>query len=222
MCVVAMVLTLPIETVLLRAIATPSSQAGVRAWVSSLSADYLENAAAQIHAYPLIYRKEILRGLGGAARARVWTRHIARYRDNHPGLSPAAGELLDEAVSLLTPEFFSAPTSDQRAQAKRIGDQLVLLIGREEAEFLLYRLGPRDGTFASAEPLAERAVNWVRRMMTAFANAEDCDCSSDWGCGMSATCRTSTSCAPDSSWPACGWLWNETCDGLCSTGSSSN
>jgi len=223
MCVVAMILTLPIETILLRAISNPSSQDGAHAWVSGLSTDGLDAAADQVQAYPLVYRKEILRALNGGGRAKVWARHIAKYRDNHPELSPAAGELLDEATALLTPEFFSAPTSDERARAKQIGDQLVLLIGREEAEYVLYRLGPRDGTFASAEPLAERAVNWVRRAITLFANAEDCDCSSDWGCGMAATCRTSTSCAPDTDWPACGWLWNETCDGLCSvSGSSSN
>lgn len=220
MCVVAMILTLPIETILLRAISIPSSQDGVRAWVSYLGVDRLNTAADKIQAYPFIYRKEILRALGAEVRAKVWARHIATYRDNHPGLSPAADELLDEAISLLTPEFFSAPTSDDRARAKKIGDQLVLLIGREEAEYVLYRLGPRDGTFASAEPLAERAVNWVRRALTAFANAEDCDCASDWGCGGAASCRTSTGCAPDADWPACGWLWNETCDGLCGMSSS--
>ena len=51
--------------------------------------------------------------------------------------------------------------------AKSIGDQLVGVIGRDQAEFVLYRLGPRDGTFASLEPLSERAANWVRRAMVA-------------------------------------------------------
>jgi len=215
-----MILTLPIETILLRAISNPSSQDGARAWVGSLSTDSLDAAANQVQAYPLTYRKEILRALNGGGRAKAWARHIAKYRDNHPGLSPAAGELLDEAMSLLTPEFFTAPTSDERARAKRIGDSLVLLIGREEAEYVLYRLGPRDGTFASAEPLVERAVNWVRRAITAFANAGDCECASDWGCGSN-PCKTGTGCTPDESWPACGWLWNETCDGTCDMSSSS-
>jgi hypothetical protein len=219
LCVVAMVLTLPIETILLKAISNPTSREGARAWVNSLSADALLAAADEVESYPTLYRKEILRAVSNDIRARVWTHHIKAYR-NRPGLSQAVENLLDEALALITPEFFSAPTSDERARARQIGEELSALIGRDEAEFVLYRLGPRDGTFASAEPLGERAVNWVRRMVTAFASAEDCDCSSDWGCGSMSTCRTGTSCSPDSSWPACGWLWTETCDGLCGSASS--
>jgi len=221
-CVVAMLLTLPIETILLRAISTPDSKQAVREWVAGLSADELDQAASQIESYPFGYRREIVRALSGGKRVAVWQRHIRTYRNSHPGLDVASVELLDAAVALLTPEFFSAPTSAERAQAKAIGDQLTALIGRGEAEYVLYRLGPRDGTFASLEPLSERAANWVRRLVTALADAEDCDCSSDWGCGGGAQCRTGTRCTPDESWPAGGGLWNETCDGICAAGGSSN
>ena len=220
LCVVAMILTLPVETILLRAISTPSTLDGVRAWVAALAADQLEGAADQIQAYPFLYRREIARALPAPLRARMWTRHISAYKDTHPGLNPAAVELFDEALALVTPTFFTSPTSDERAHAKKIGDELAGLIGREEAEFVLYRLGPRDGLFASRVPMTERAVNWVRRMIVVFANAEDCDCSSDWGCGTSGNCRTGVGCTPDDSWPACGWLWSETCDGLCGMSSS--
>ena len=71
-----------------------------------------------------------------------------------------------------------------------------------------------DGTFASLEPFSQRLANWVRNRIVAFARAEDCDCASGWGCGAGLRCKAGN-CNVDEDWPMCGWLWNETCDGLC-------
>ena len=215
-----MALTLPLETVLLRAISTPDASQAVRTWASNLSADQLDQAAESVQAYPFAYRREIVRALSDDRRALVWRRHIIRYRDTHPGLPQAAVDLLDAAAALVTPQLFSAPSSDERAQARSIGDQLAAILGRDEAEFVLYRLGPRDGTFVSLEPISERVANWVRRAMVAVAlNEEDCNCATSWGCQEGQACKGGTGCAPDEDWPACGWLWTETCDGVCRTSS---
>lgn len=219
-CVVAMVLTLPIETILLRVISTPDSKQAVRHWVTRLDGDRLDAAAGQIQQYPLAYRHEIMRALAAGRRAEVWREHITNYRDGHPGLDAATVAVLDAAIAIVTPELFSAPSPADRAQVKRIGDQLVALIGREEAEYVLYRLGPRDGRFASLEPMAERAANWIRSVVVAFANSDDCECSTEWGCGGGTVCKGGTGCNPDSEWPACGWMWNDTCDGVCRGGVS--
>ena len=99
-----------------------------------------------------------------------------------------------------------------------IADQISAIIGRGEAEYLFYRLGPRDEQIASIEPLGMRLTNYVRDLIVVLANAEDCDCSSEWGCeGYGSTCRTSVSCNVDNEWPSCGWLWNEDCNGLCNS-----
>jgi hypothetical protein len=224
LCALVIAFTLPLETVLLRAISTPDASQAIRTWVSGLSTDRLETAAQFIHAYPFAYRREIARALSPTLRSGVWRRHIRIYLEAHPDLPPPAVELLHDAARLVTPEFFSAPTSEERASAKSIGDQLERLVGREEAELALYRLGPREGTFTSLEPISERAANWVRRAMVALAfNEESCECATGWGCGGGGgqTCKSSSSCTPDDDWPACGWLWTETCDGVCRTSDAS-
>jgi hypothetical protein len=220
-CLVAVALTLPIETFLLKAISTPSVQDAAHEWVANLTPDNLDAAASQVQAYPVAYRRAIMRALPAQARVVVWRRHIRDYIDAHPGLSPAAVAVLDEARDLITPELLSDPSSADRAQAARLGSELVALIGRDEAEHVLYRLGPRDGTFASREPFGERLANWVRGLVVAFARAESCDCATGWGCdGMGTYCRANTGCTVDTDWPMCGWLWSETCDGLCYAGMS--
>src|SRR5678815_2124817 len=94
-CGLAVALALPIESILLDAISTPDAREAVQQWAADLGQDRLDRAADQIQAYPLIYRKAIMRALGPNTRAKVWQRHIAAYVDSHPGLDPAAVALLE-------------------------------------------------------------------------------------------------------------------------------
>ena len=220
-CLVAVALTLPVETLLLKAISTPSVQDAAADWAQSLTPDSLDAAAAQIHAYPVAYRRAIMKALEPDARVKVWRRHIHDYIESRPGLDPAAVYALRQVGSLVTAELLSNPSSADRADVAKAGSELVSLLGREDAEFVLYRLGPRDGTFVSREPLGEKLANWVRNLVVAFARAEDCDCSTGWGCdGIGTYCRANVGCNVDNDWPSCGWLWSETCDGLCWAGMS--
>lgn len=213
--VVALALTLPAETILLQAIATPSSKQAVRQWVASLSSEDLLAAANAIESYPVIYRKEIMRALTPDLRAQIWRSHIQMYIDTQPALSSDALPALEAAIALITPDLFDPTGAKRRAETALIADQITGLLGRAEAEYLLYRLGPKDEQTASIEPLGMRLANYVRDMLVVLATADDCDCSSGWGCdGYPGSCRTN-GCNPDTEWPMCGWLWNEECDGFC-------
>jgi hypothetical protein len=213
-----MALALPAESILLQAIATPNTKTAVRAWVQSLSPDDLLDAGDAIQSYPVLYRKEIMRASSPDRRAEIWRNHIQSYLDANPNLSSDAVPVLQAAIRLITPTIFSKSGDKQRKATALIADQVTTILGRAEAEYLFYRLGPRDEQTASIEPLGMRLTNYVRGMLVVLANAESCDCSPDWGCEYGGSCRTSVSCNVDSDWPACGWLWNEDCSGLCGAG----
>jgi hypothetical protein len=153
----------------------------------------------------------------------VWQRHIAAYVDSHPGLDPAAVALLETVLARVTPDLMGNASSADREEIGRLATELSGIIGREETELVLYRLGPRDNFMArSLEPTSQRLANWVRGVMVAMARAEDCDCASSWGCdGYGTICKTTVSCNVDNTWPMCGWLWNDACDGLCTSGIAS-
>jgi hypothetical protein len=216
--VVVLGLALPLETVLLQAIATPDSQTAVRNYVAGLDADALQRAADRIQDYPLTYRREIMRALTPEWRAAIWRRHIQTYLASHPSLRSDAVPVLETLSLLATPAMFDAPSDADRKQVQLLAEQVKSLMGKDEAEYLLYRLGRKDGTFASAEPLSMRVADYVRGVMVAMARAEDCECSTDFGCDAGSDCRGGTGCTVDNEWPACGWFWNSDCDGICRAG----
>jgi len=219
MCLVAVALTLPAESILLQAVATPDSTQAISSWVAGLSYSDLNTAADTVQGYPFAYRKAIMAAVAPGKRSSVWRNHIQMYIDGHPQLDAAALAALEAAMDAASPDAFATPTDDSRARTETVGQQLMMLIGKDDTDYLLYRLGPRDGTFASLEPISQRLANWVRRSLVALARADDCDCSVDFGCdGYSTYCASGTGCTPDNSWPMCGWFWNDPCDGSCKSG----
>jgi hypothetical protein len=213
-------LTLPVEVVLLEALATSSTDVAVYEWVSELSAEELDRVADNVVYYPATYRKEVLRALGPQRRSEVWRDHIRTYVAERPWLSADVISVLDAAMTLLTPEALSQPSDHDRAQGLLVAEQVERLLGREEAEYLLYRLGPRDDLqTASAEPLRMRLANYVRSLMVVEARVPTCACNLEWGCdGFSTHCSSLLECNPDEEWPMCGWLWQYVCDGRCGAG----
>jgi len=209
-------LTIPAETILLNALQTPDPQTAVRTWVASLSFDSLRTVTTRISEYPYAYRREIMRALPPLIRAAIWQRHLRTYISVHQELDPGAVALLNAMISEITPETLSRPSAESLARVKALGIEIKATLGADQADFLLSRLGPRDGTFASIEPLSERFANAVRRTFIALADTQpDCDCNIDWGgCGLG-MCKDGTGCAPDDDWPMCGFLWSSTCDGKC-------
>jgi hypothetical protein len=216
---VAVVFTLPAESILLKALATPNPQQAIANWVAALSPAQLQGAGDAVQAFPFQYRKAILGALPPEVRSRIWRRHIATYIQNQAELTSDAVDLLQSAIALATPAALSAPDDDTRSAIAIAGGQIQALLGRDTADFLLFRLGPPDGTFASAEPVSQRAARYVRSLFVAMADpANDCDCALDYGCSAISVCKDGTGCSAVTSWPACGWFWTDPCNGLCKSG----
>ena len=215
-CVVTLAITVPMEVALLRAVAGTDAQETARVWAASLPPADLDAAARDIESYPFRYRKAIMRALPPAARSTVWRAHIAAYAAAHPELDETTRIVLAAASAAASPEALSSPTTASRENIRAVAEQLVSLIGRSEAEYVLYRLGPKDGTFASREPLSHKLAGFIRSVAVAIARDADCECNTDWGCdGFGVRCSDAVSCTVDEDWPACGWMWNEPCNGTC-------
>jgi hypothetical protein len=218
---VVVALTIPTETILLQALATSSPQQAARTWISGLSAAQLDAIADQVQQYPFVYRKEIMRAVSPDKRASTWKNHIKRYIDTHPELDGGAVALLNAAVDLAESGTFSGSVSEAtKSQVAALGAEIKNTLGADVADYLLYRLGPKDGLFASAEPFSQRLANMVRSAFIALAEEQaDCDCNIGFGgCGSGSYCKENTGCRLDEEWPMCGWFWNEVCDGRCAAG----
>ena len=213
-------LTLPVEVVLLEALATSDTDVAVYEWVADLSVEELDQVADRVIFYPVAYRKEVMRALKPERRSEVWRDHIRRYVAERPWLSADVIPVLEAAMAVATPQALSTPSESDRAQIRLIAEQVEDLLGREEAEYLLYRLGPRDELqTASAEPLRMRLANYVRSLMVVEAQTSPCSCALSWGCdGYSTHCSSLFECVPDEEWPMCGWMWQDPCDGRCAPG----
>lgn len=218
---VVVALTLPAELVLLQALSNPDPRLAVKSWVAGLDAAELDRAAASVRLYPVIYRKAILKALSSDGRSNAVREHIQSYIDEHPGLDSTALVLLEAAKAFARPAVFEHPTAADRMVARIIGEQAITLLGPEDARYLFARFGPKDGQFTSIEPTGMRLTNWVRGLFVAMADVVDCDCNTDFGCDSNMNCKAGTGCTVDSSWPACGWLWLQDCDGVCRMAESS-
>lgn len=212
-------LAIPAEVILLRALVTPSQNVAIQQWAQGLAPEALNRAATRIQSYPLQYRREIMRALPNEKRSEVWRTHLDAYLQTHPQLDDTAKGLVRTASDLLKPEIFAGPSDAERAVLHGVVEQLQATIGQEETEYLLYRLGPRDGTFASFEPIAMQLSNKVRNIFVASAQMWDCDCNMWAGCfSWSSSCTQAVLCKIDQEWPSCGWAWMDPCDGMCQAG----
>lgn len=213
-------LTLPAETILLKALQTTTDSAAVEQWASSLSSDELATAAASIESYPSAYRKGIMAQLSPAGRAGVWRAHIDKYIAAHRDLSGSVLDALKAAQSALTDDVLGPKgTATEQAALKATAVQIESLVGRDEATAIAAELGPKDGTFASLEPLSMKLASFVRHNISLSARNVTCDCNLSFGCGgYTQYCDNPYNCETYETWPRCGWWWNEACDGNCFNG----
>lgn len=216
---VVVLLTIPTEVLLLRALAVPDQKQAVREWAMSLPSAELAWEARRIQAYPVIYRKEMLRAASPELRSKVFQAHFDAYLQARPALDVNTVGLVTSLRSMLTPEMFDAPGEARKAELTSMAEQVARLLGEEDAAYLLERLGPADGTFASFEPTAMFLTNKVRGLFVAFAQGFECDCEMDRGCySFGSHCSTTTGCSPSQGWPGCGYAWMEQCLGGCMAG----
>jgi hypothetical protein len=217
-CFVA-VATIPAETILLKALTSSSDAQAATEWAAGLTSSEVRQEAGKIHRYPFAYRRAIMAKLSPEERSDVWRGHMRDYLDQMPGLTPDAVAAIDAAIEAASPDVFAAPTAASRAHIAMVAAEVQKQIGQDAARYLLYRLGPKDEQIASSlTPLTDRLAGAVRRAFVALAFADECDCNIEWGCTSSNRCAKNTGCTPREEWPACGWLWNETCDGICKAG----
>ena len=212
-------LTLPAESILLKAVTVPNVKDAAKQYVSSLSAPQLQTAASTIQSFPYAYRRQIMAALTPDARVKVWQNHIANYVATHPNLDSTARQLLGVIASQLTPDVLSTPTAAERTHLDALASQVSQLVGSDDAAYLFLELGPKDLAPTVSEPLAEHLANYLRQGFELLADAAgDCDCSTQYGCGEGKHCEANSACSVDSSWPMCGWFWDESCDGTCYLG----
>jgi hypothetical protein len=217
--VIVAALTLPAETVLLRALSAPAPDDAAQTWASALTEPELDAASDKVQDYTFPYRRAIMKALSPEKRSRVWRTHIARYMKKFPDLDAGAVAALESAIAVASPESFSNPTDATRASVAAVAAEVEARLGKDAARYLLYHLGPTSGTVPAPVSLTDRLAGLVRQSFVALAVIEDCDCNYDWdGCSMANYCSISTACRTDEEWPACGWLWQSICDGLCKAG----
>ena len=212
--VLLLAMTLPAETILLKALQSPDDKSAAREWVFGLSNEKFSSSAANVRAYPFVYRQAIMSRLSPERRAAVWQRHVEQYIQEH-SLDEATVGALRGAQKALTPQLLSDPGPADRAAIHDTAAEVVRLLGKEEADFLLYRIGPRDNTVATAEPLSMKLASAVRNTFIAYARNWDCECSMGWGCSGWSICTNEEYCQWDVEWPMCGWAWGDLCDGMC-------
>lgn len=222
LCAVIAAITLPAEFVLLKAVQTDARTASA-AWVDRLPETSLAAAARDIQRYPFQYRKEIMGRLSPEARARVWIDHIAAYRDARPELSTEQVDALTAAMAVAEAAMLSSGEEQAaaRAETRVIAERVVDLFGVEVADYLLYRLGNKTTMMlVNAVPWHVKLSDYVRERFVVQARFGDCNCNDDFGCDLLSLtwCDGAVSCQIDDDWPACGWFWNEVCDGVCKIG----
>jgi hypothetical protein len=213
-----LLLALPAETMLLHAVRVPTQDAAIQDWAMSMDQQSLALAGDQIQGYPFKYRQSIMRASTPERRSEIWRRHLLMYVKAHPELDAGAVTAINAASALATPEYLSEPTPEARAQVHAVADQIVSQLGRAEAEYLLFDLGPKEGTFISLEPTAMRIENKLRDLFTLHAATQSCDCAAYFGCpDWRDACVNWTHCSVPNGWPQCGWLWEDPCDGGCAS-----
>jgi hypothetical protein len=214
---VVLALTLPAETILLKALQSPDDASAARKWVASLNSVELIEASDRVNGYSFVYRREIMRALPAEQRAATWRNHFRKYAQAHPELTGTQRDVLAAAAEAATAQTISAPTAEQRASLTALADQMVSVLGQEAAEYLLVWMGPRETAFsASLEPLTLKLASMVRGSFTLLAQDPSCDCDLEFGCyGYYEHCMTEPYCNPDLNYPMCGWWWNDPCNGIC-------
>jgi hypothetical protein len=213
-------IALPAEAILIPIARTPSMAAAAAEWTDALSVDELQAAAAEIHAYPALYRKSIMRRLDPQDRADVWRAHVQRYLAEERSLTQAQVDVLQRALELLTPEAFTPPlAADTREQITAVFEDSIALLGPKATNELFVTLGPAQ-LQANALPWTQRLADRVRTWRVAQADPSDCNCNIDIDtCDISwdpwLQCSELYSCDFDLTWPMCGPLWSWACTGWC-------
>ena len=79
-------------------------------WVTGLTVAEVQKAAAEIHDYPVLYRKSIMEVLTPSARASVWRQNAQAFLRTH-AVSAGQRMLIDEVTEAHIADRFASPTT---------------------------------------------------------------------------------------------------------------
>lgn len=176
---------------LLPAQALASGCEEANAWVAQ-HADSLPRTYAELIQQPMMYRKAIYSASSPETKAALWRAHLEQYLQEHPTLNSKQVEFIQQAIAMLTPEFFQNATaaagSYQIVAMKTRGSEIFT---KDELGSIIAQLGPDE---AAAVPGVQCACSTV----------------SDY-CGSGHKCY-SANCDQVN---GCGTLWAYRCNGIC-------
>jgi hypothetical protein len=220
-CLILGLITLPAEALLLPIARTPDPRVAASAWAADLSSDDLQSAAAQIDAYPAVYRRAILREMTPYDRAETWRAHLRRFLASEQALTPDQVRVVQEAMDLLSEETFTPPLSqDHKERITAVFNDAVATLGPKIASELFVTLGPKEVRGRNALPVVQRLADRIRSWRVVSAELPDCNCNIDVDtCDISwdpwLACSELYSCNFDLNWPMCGPFWSWACTGWC-------
>lgn len=221
LCVIVGLITLPAEALLLPVARTPDPAAAAVEWSASLDAAELREAAANIDAYPPLYRRAIMTALTPADRSDAWRGFFKDYLDANPSLTTEQVALIQDAIDIASPEAFSP--SMPAALKQRIGDVFAkaqTVLGATAANELFVTLGPKELKKANALPMRQQIADRVRSWRVVNADTTACNCNIEIDtCDLLPDpwlrCSELYTCEFDLEWPMCGPLWSWACTGWC-------
>jgi hypothetical protein len=221
-CLVVGLIALPAEMLLLPVARTPNPIAAAVEWTASLDSAELHVAAANIEAYPPVYRKAIMGALTPDDRSTAWRQFFQNYLTANPTLTADQIALVREAMDVASPAAFGAGISAETKQ--RITDVFTRaekVLGPNAAKELFITLGPKQSLKANALPFSQQLADNMRswRVVSATESVE-CNCNIEIDtCDLMPNpwlaCSELYTCEFDQNWPMCGPLWSWACTGWC-------
>src|SRR5688572_2479793 len=179
LCLAVGLIALPAEALLLPVARTPNPIAAAVEWTASLDSTELRDAAANIDAYPQVYRKAIMGALPPADRSSAWRQFFQDYLDANPSLSADQIAVVREAMDVASPAAFGRGISAETK--KRITDVFTRaekILGANAAKELFVTLGPKQSAKANALPLRQQIADSLRswRVVNATSESVECNC----------------------------------------------
>jgi hypothetical protein len=225
---VILLITVPLDAAILRALTLPTELERANHWAASLTEDQRIRYVTHGN-IPLIYFQAVRRSLSASETAQLFVNKISSYRRDHAALSQDQEELLDRIVELM--KSGQAYSVHSRTELTALAHEGLRLFPSEFDQRLLLLIGPPDN-IVRTEPGVNRFAAWLLGIVpsrTARAVGaeltEGCACSlySDY-CGAGKHCCDGVACQesvflpfpePGEWIPGCGALQSYKCDGLC-------
>jgi hypothetical protein len=213
------------RTVMVLPIVMSSPDAWEPASWASVHASELPQSVIDIKAFPVAYRRAIIRALPVETQASLWRDHLASYLNDAAALTAAQKELVAEAMAFCTPDGF-ARRAELKPVVKDLEEKAKVEFSGSMLTEIFVSFGPQRPVQVTRQVSALRIslVAWLRRSFHPSAQEVDCGCSaySDFCSGSGAInpeeptgqkCYGSSTCS-SSSW-GCGFMWWYGCDGMC-------